>query len=167
MSYSNISCLRVFNEETGLLEYTLLGLVSAGVESVDVYTFIPNNEVTYNDKFSLKTNFPIKNWSLSLTLNISILSLNCLISDPNLGHRYSKVPEWFSTQQTRPRWTNLDINHHLALCSHSWPLVWVVPVYSQLWRWYSGQVKEQWRVLEARLQFWSLSRYIVNPRVQT
>ena len=46
LSYSNISCLRVFNEKTGLLEYTLLGLVSAGVYNVDIYTFIPNNEVT-------------------------------------------------------------------------------------------------------------------------
>ena len=45
MSDSNISCLRVFNEKTGLLEYTLLGLVSAGVYNVDIYTFIPNNEV--------------------------------------------------------------------------------------------------------------------------
>ena len=46
MSDSNISNLRVFNEKTGLLEYTLLGLVSAGVYNVDIYTFIPNNEVT-------------------------------------------------------------------------------------------------------------------------
>ena len=46
MSDSNILCLRVFNEKTGLLEYTLLGLVSAGVYNVDIYTFIPNNEVT-------------------------------------------------------------------------------------------------------------------------
>ena len=46
--YCNILCVRVFNEETGLLEYTLLGLVSAGVESVDIYTFIPDNEVTYS-----------------------------------------------------------------------------------------------------------------------
>ena len=44
--YCNILCVRVFNEETGLLEYTLLGLVSAGVESVDIYTFMPNNEVS-------------------------------------------------------------------------------------------------------------------------
>ena len=43
----NILCVRVFNEETGLLVYTLLGLVSAGVESVDIYTFIPNNEVIF------------------------------------------------------------------------------------------------------------------------
>ena len=48
MSYFNILCVRVFNEETGLLEYTLLGLVSAGVYNVDIYTFIPNNEVTYS-----------------------------------------------------------------------------------------------------------------------
>ena len=48
MANSNILCARVFNEETGLLEYTLLGLVSAGVYNVDIYTFIPNNEVTYS-----------------------------------------------------------------------------------------------------------------------
>ena len=48
MANSNNLCARVFNEETGLLEYTLLGLVSAGVESVDIYTFIPNNEVSYS-----------------------------------------------------------------------------------------------------------------------
>ena len=48
MAYSNILCARVFNEETGLLEYTLLGLVSAGVYNVDIYTFIPNNEVTHS-----------------------------------------------------------------------------------------------------------------------
>ena len=50
--YCNILCVRVFNEETGLLEYTLLGLVSAGVESVDIYTFIPNNEVIYGSSKS-------------------------------------------------------------------------------------------------------------------
>ena len=36
---------RIFNKETGLLEFTLLGLISAGVKDVDVYTFIANNEV--------------------------------------------------------------------------------------------------------------------------
>ena len=36
---------RKFNEENGLLEFTLLGLISAGVKDVDVYTFIANSEV--------------------------------------------------------------------------------------------------------------------------
>ena len=41
---------RIFNEKTGLLEFTLLGLISAGVKDVDIYTFVANNEVIH-EKF--------------------------------------------------------------------------------------------------------------------
>ena len=49
LSFSKTKHFRIFNEKTGLLEFNLLGLISAGVKDVDVYTFIANNEVVTRD----------------------------------------------------------------------------------------------------------------------